>query len=364
MVETVNDETFPDLARGCIFGALCGDALGAYLEFETRVTNDQVNVAMQMPGGGPFKLASGQITDDGELTLCLGRGLVKGNGSLDLNEIGSVYGDWLHSNPFDVGITISNAVSFARRNPNKVAENMRQGAQQSLDSQSNGSLMRITPLVVWASKLSKENFITAIREETKLTHPNRTALDVSVLYAYTIQHLLRNKGDYQGAYNKCMDLVKELKNEVVTEWISELESNNLPIVNQKIGWVKIAFLYSLKYLRENKSYSDAMREMLKQGGDTDTNCCIVGGILGALHGIEGIPKEYIEKMLQKEGRKHLRPDFLIPGKVIEEIIQKITQLCPTTLNLEGASPKAFNYVLGIEGAESAKKGKKSYCGFC
>jgi len=29
-----------------------------------------------MPGGGPFKLAPGQITDDSELALCLGKGLV------------------------------------------------------------------------------------------------------------------------------------------------------------------------------------------------------------------------------------------------------------------------------------------------
>ena len=29
---------------------------------------------------------------------------------------------------------------------------------------------------------------------------------------------------------------------------------------------------------------DALKEMLKLGGDTDTNCCIMGGLFGARYG--------------------------------------------------------------------------------
>ena len=43
---------------------------------------------MSMPGGGPHKVAPGQITDDGELTLSLLNGLIKGQSSkLDLKEV-------------------------------------------------------------------------------------------------------------------------------------------------------------------------------------------------------------------------------------------------------------------------------------
>ena len=34
---------------------------------------------MRMPGGGPFGLSSGQITDDSELAMCLMWGLIEGN---------------------------------------------------------------------------------------------------------------------------------------------------------------------------------------------------------------------------------------------------------------------------------------------
>ena len=32
-----------------------------------------------MPGGGPWRTGAGQITDDGELAMCLMHGLVAGN---------------------------------------------------------------------------------------------------------------------------------------------------------------------------------------------------------------------------------------------------------------------------------------------
>ena len=64
---------------------------------------------MSMPGGGPHKVAPGQITDDGELTLSLMEGLIKGNGNLDMREIVKYYGRWIQSKPFDIGGTIRNA---------------------------------------------------------------------------------------------------------------------------------------------------------------------------------------------------------------------------------------------------------------
>ena len=38
---------------------------------------------MKMPGGGPFDLVSGQITDDSEMAMCLMWGLIDGNKDLD-----------------------------------------------------------------------------------------------------------------------------------------------------------------------------------------------------------------------------------------------------------------------------------------
>jgi hypothetical protein len=44
----------------------------------------------------------------------------------------------------------------------------------------------------------------------------------------------------------------------------------------------------------------AMEETLRGGGDTDTNCAIVGSLLGALHGPSSFPKSLAEKVLNCE----------------------------------------------------------------
>jgi len=97
---------------------------------------------MKMPGGGPWKLYSGQITDDSELAMCMMSGIIEsiiidqndkiesrgsiksqadqGNESffdplvknkLYVDCIAEKYKDWLESPPFDIGITTNQALS-------------------------------------------------------------------------------------------------------------------------------------------------------------------------------------------------------------------------------------------------------------
>jgi len=53
-----------------------------------------------MPGGGAHNVGPGQITDDGELTMCLLHGLSEGKGKLDTTEIVRFYAQWIKSKPF------------------------------------------------------------------------------------------------------------------------------------------------------------------------------------------------------------------------------------------------------------------------
>lgn len=70
--------------------------------------------------------------------------------------------------------------------------------------------------------------------------------------------------------------------------------------NEEIGWIKHAFVLSFYYLLRfcqiidsklddvgtmQAFYKKALRETIQLGGDTDTNACIVGGMVGALVGI-------------------------------------------------------------------------------
>lgn len=59
--------TFIEHAQGCLLGALVGDAAGATLEFiGHRPSHAELDRALAMSGGGVFRLAPGQITDEGQ----------------------------------------------------------------------------------------------------------------------------------------------------------------------------------------------------------------------------------------------------------------------------------------------------------
>jgi ADP-ribosylglycohydrolase len=94
------DKEFKDRAMGCILGALIGDASGASLEFMKTVTEEELDNAMLMNGGGPLNIGPGQITDDSELAMCLLLGLAEAKGKFNPDLICKYYGMWMNSPPF------------------------------------------------------------------------------------------------------------------------------------------------------------------------------------------------------------------------------------------------------------------------
>ncbi|NER95278.1 MAG: ADP-ribosylglycohydrolase family protein, partial [Symploca sp. SIO1B1] len=61
----------------------------------------------------------------------------------------------------------------------------------------------------------------------------------------------------------------------------------------------------------------AIRETLTGGGDTDTNACIVGGLIGAAGGATAIPEAMQQSVLHCDTQrgKQLRPQFLSTTQV-------------------------------------------------
>jgi ADP-ribosylglycohydrolase len=80
--------------------------------------------------------------------------------------------------------------------------------------------------------------------------------------------------------------------------------NELADCRVNAGHVKHAFTLAFHFLRKKATYEDAVRETLKLGGDTDTNACIVGGMMGALHGLSAIPTYMIDPVMKFDPTTH------------------------------------------------------------
>lgn len=308
-----------DRAQGCMLGALIGDAAGATLEFLGRKpTEGDLNRALTMSGGGVFRLAPGQITDDGELTLALAHALIDGNGSYDLDKVAARYKAWFESEPFDIGGTTRAALSVQVQDGVSLGEAMTRRAQaHSMGSKANGALMRSTPLGTWAARQTVDEAVRVAREDACLTHPNPSCQWANVAYVLAIRHLLLYAGDSSGAIataRATLEAGLEEGAEEVLGWLDDACAGKLPDCHSQAGYVRNAFTHAFHHLQLGSSYEAALRQVLSGGGDTDTNACIVGGLVGAYCGVHAIPPQMVQAVLECNTRSgRYRPGWLQTG---------------------------------------------------
>ncbi|KAG3195882.1 hypothetical protein PC128_g8090 [Phytophthora cactorum] len=321
-----------DRAYGAFLGLLCGDAAGAMLEFSPGViTEPDASRAMSMPGGGVFGVGKGQITDDSELALSLARGLLghRPSEGFPLESVARQYATWCNSKPFDIGNTCATAFGVKPKSDGNYAAAMTQTAAASCSAtEANGSLMRIAPLAIWSVGQSEEIIAALARIEATLSHPNQVCQDCNAVYCLMLEHLLRVPGDFPGAVSHGERFVNNYVNSVVrTCFLEESLDISSLVCTRKVGHVRWAFVLATYFLRQNESYKRAIQQTLLKGGDTDTNAAIIGGLIGALHGVESIPSRMREAVLTFDATKHASTHRLRPvgycGAHVTKLAEKL-----------------------------------------
>ena len=76
---------------------------------------------------------------------------------------------------------------------------------------------------------------------------------------------------------------------------------NMPEVTTNQGWVKHALTMSFYFLLKSSQFEEdifeyAIKTTIQCGGDTDTNACIVGGMIGTLVGFKKLNSKYVGKI--------------------------------------------------------------------
>ena len=331
-------------ALGSVLGAFIGDSLGSFIEFEHNISPERLRDTLAMTGGGPFRLGKGQVTDDSELAMCMMRGLLEGQGKLNLDNVAKYYERWVATGPFDIGITTRCALSPLLEQGSSANTCIEAAIDSNANSQSNGSLMRLTPLCVWAHKLSAEKAVAAARLESSMTHSNETAQHAAACYVLATGHLIREFGDRQGAYQAAKNYAMEAGNLDIRGWFTNIEQESPMPGHPKMGWAKIAFTHAFRHLIAGKSYVEAMSETLALGGDTDTNAAIVGGLIGAAVGVENLPSVYIDNVTKytfetQGGRR--RPEFLDQTDVVRQVGNLIEISPDSTTVVKGGMEEAL-----------------------
>lgn len=281
--------------KGAFLGVLCGDAAGAVLEFSgnSPITEELADAALRMPGGGVLNVAPGQITDDGELTLALAQVLFESN-AFPLEQVATAYSRWYQSNPFDIGMTCRTAFKPDPRSDdykNRATTMMNRSVNASLQSEANGALMRAAPIAIWGAVRHFSMFQIAnyARLDSLLSHPSQVCQDANAIYCIALSEILKGNRNPFNAIKKYINMYHI--HPTVLKWLDDADTlTSLDTVNAgiNIGHAKHAFTMAMYFVKHKMiGYANGIRQVLMQGGDTDTNAAICGAILGAHHGLLG-----------------------------------------------------------------------------
>jgi ADP-ribosylglycohydrolase len=206
-----------------------------------------------------------------------------------------------------MGGTTSNALSGFVPTQTGLAESiLKQSGTYNMDSKANGSLMRQSALGIWAADVSAQEAIDAVRLDTRLTHPNLSCQWAGVAYVLAIRHLMLNPGQGDHAFDAAWEAVIAESDEGAQEvlsWLKDARDGKLPAFHPMAGFVRIAFTHAFFHLLEGSTYEQGLTAILAGGGDTDTNACIVGGLLGALHGYSALPPAMVQSLLNSDTEK-------------------------------------------------------------
>ncbi len=283
---TLEDDAV-DRAKGCLFGQVIGDNLGALVEFQEKqdIARLYPDGVTNLSDGGYWDLLAGQATDDSELALTLARTLLE-TGSYDREVVAAAYGEWYASRPFDIGFTTRRAFSAAAAGTGAKAEAASLHADAM--SQSNGSLMRVSPIGIWARLPEVADRFG--REDSRLSHPNEVCVDACGVYAAAIAEGLRS-GNRDTMLRIARDYART--EEVAAVLALAGQGQEPEDYWSDMGWVLIALQNAFCRLRRGENVEAALVATVGKGGDTDTNAAIVGALLGAADGLHTIPNRWV-----------------------------------------------------------------------
>lgn len=176
-------------------------------------------------------------------------------------------------------------------------------------SAGNGPAMRSAIIGVYAGD-NNELLTNLVTKSTQITHSDPKALKGALIVA---KLAAENANNIELNIKICLEKIKLIvgDDDILAELIEKAAisaSKNetakefceaLGFYNGVSGYIYQTLPVVLQiWLRHPRDYEIAIQEAILCGGDTDTVAAILGGMVGAGCGIEGIPKKWIDGIIE------------------------------------------------------------------
>ena len=333
----------------CIYGAFLGDSIGSCCEFSAPSKNNHLYIFKYE--NGIFK--PGEVTDDSEMAISAAFAyidILNSDPSLIQDLIYYYYCVWRSSGPKDIGHATSAALrhwKYSSIIDTKFNNQMVRMA--NWNSLANGFLMRISTFITYyyythlniiyniitnffkieQSELSDEiinlyfNIFVESYKNVEVTHPNyECGISSAVFTLMTLVGMVtkdakkvisifelisQSKKFIDCHQNKTLNQYAQFTQKKYLEIISDIKSNKPISVYSQMGYylhgfkLSVYFLYKYPDMGQSKDinlYYDIMCDVCDYGGDTDTNCAIVGAMIGPLIGYKNFSADLFERFIK------------------------------------------------------------------
>lgn len=295
-----------DFVKDALLGVAVGDAIGVPAEFKSRgYLRERPITGMQ--GYGTHFQPEGTWSDDSSLTFCLAEMLAE---KYDLVDLARRFVRWNyeaywtpHDKVFDIGMATAAAID---RLSDGVTPELSGGIHE--DSNGNGSLMRILPLLFLVREKEMRSRFQMIKEVSSLTHRHIRSVVACFIYLEVAKQVMEGNDKIDAYQRACVGSTAFLDESGVCPTYERgyferiLSGTIFTLPEEKIwssGYVIHTLEASLWCFLGTDSYRDAVLRAVNLGEDTDTTAAVTGGLAALYYGGQTIPAEWLEVLARR-----------------------------------------------------------------
>lgn len=301
-------------AKNSIISFVLGDMMGTPVQFILRKNLQEAlkkepisSLILKSRSSLPF----GAWSDDSSMTLCTMKSIIEKQ-EIDIENMSDYFLKWLYNSyltptdkTFDIGRTVFAALNNFKSNPKN------QSGLTDINSNGNGSLMRILPVSIYCyfKKLSQEQTFNTIKNVSCITHAHPISILGCYIYTLIVFDILDGKSKDE--------IIENLKNiynsesipDEYREWLDEYKNIiNGDIIRESAksidssGYVKSTLGVVLWGFYNTDSVENCIFKIIELGHDSDTNGAVGAGLSGLYYSLRGypIPQNWIDKIIKKE----------------------------------------------------------------
>lgn len=297
--------------KGLIYGQAIGDALGLATEFlsEEQVANKYPKYKIKyediISDQHRDCWSKGEWTDDTDLFILTIQNLLENNLSVDAIDLRNKIKEW-----YSTGLKINDTITKPARGIGNTIRRSVVEERGQYFSQSNGAVMRIGGLACF------DDIVGNTFASCNVTHRDKNCV-TSCLFIVTLLHniLFYFTPRVEELINSSLKSVQnffdttELEKHLYTQDLDSLKLNQSRGYTYKPVWCAV---YALRNCKKDGFYRTLLN-IIRKGGDADTNACVVGAVIGSYLGSDKIEEFLVQGLKYKK----------ILDTLIKEIIQSM-----------------------------------------